>query len=146
MGDDGLLGGTTTVDDLKISGNISATNTSIIGGKFTEIISYVRPRKIWINLQFSKYFILQFLHVGIQSGSGVHLPSVGNRQQPQAKPDQVSTSTQPLAGANNLELGELEQLTITNDNESSYDVSYLYSSGVIRIKKHNVFALFPYKT
>jgi len=91
MGDDGLLGGTTTVDDLKISGNISATNTSIIGG--------------------------------IQSGSGVHLPSVGNRQQPQAKPDQVSTSTQPLAGANNLELGELEQLTITNDNESSYDIT-----------------------
>ena len=38
MGDDGLLGGTTTVDDLKISGNISATNTSIIGGKFTQII------------------------------------------------------------------------------------------------------------
>ena len=35
MGDDGLMGGTTTVDDLKISGNISATNTSIIGGKFT---------------------------------------------------------------------------------------------------------------
>ena len=34
MGDDGLLGGTTTVDDLKISGNISNTNTSIIGGKF----------------------------------------------------------------------------------------------------------------
>ena len=33
MGDDGLMGGTTTVDDLKISGNISATNTSIIGGK-----------------------------------------------------------------------------------------------------------------
>ena len=97
------------------------------------------------NLQISKYFILQFLHVGIQSGSGVHLPSVGNRQQPQAKPDQVSTSTQPLAGANNLELGELEQLTITNDNESSYDVSYLYSSGVIRIKKHNVFAFFPIK-
>lgn len=24
--------------------------------------------------------------------------------------------------SNNLELGELEQLTITNDNESSYDV------------------------
>ena len=99
-----------------------------------------------INLQYSKYFILQFLHIGIQSGSGVHLPSVGNRQQPQAKSDQVSTSTQPLAGANNLELGELEQLTITNDNESSYDVSYLYSSGVIRIKTHNVFALFLYKT
>ena len=96
--------------------------------------------------KISKYFNLQFLHLGIQSGSGVHLPSVGNRQQPQAKPDQVSTSTQPLAGANNLELGELEQLTITNDNESSYDVSYLYSSGVIRIKKHNVFALFLYKT
>ena len=35
MGDDGLMGGTTTVDDLKISGNISTTNTSIIGGKFT---------------------------------------------------------------------------------------------------------------
>ena len=33
MGDDGLMGGTTTVDDLKISGNISTTNTSIIGGK-----------------------------------------------------------------------------------------------------------------
>ena len=33
MGDDGLLGGTTSVDDLKIAGNISAsTNTSIIGG------------------------------------------------------------------------------------------------------------------
>ena len=43
MGDDGLLGGTTTVDDLKISGNISASNTSIIGGKFTQIISFVRP-------------------------------------------------------------------------------------------------------
>ena len=54
----------------------------------------------------------------------MHLPSVGNRQQPQAKQDQVNTSTQPLAGANNLELGELEQLTITNDNESSYDVSH----------------------
>ena len=51
------------------------------------------------------------------------MPNVGNRQQPQAKSDQVGTSAQPLAGASNLELGELEQLTITNDNESSYDVS-----------------------
>ena len=41
MGDDGLMGGTTTVDDLKISGNISTTNTSIIGGKLilSKIIS-----------------------------------------------------------------------------------------------------------
>ena len=131
MGDDGLLGGTTTVDDLKISGNISTTNTSIIGGKYNWLF-HMQSGLSEINLQFSKSFILQFFHVGIQSGSGVHLPSVGNRQQPQAKPDQVSTSTQPLAGANNLELGELEQLTITNDNESSYDVSYLYSTGVIR--------------
>ena len=28
--------------------------------------------------------------------------------------------------ADNLELGELEQLTITNDNESSYDVSTIF--------------------
>ena len=34
MGDDGLMGGTTTVDDLKITGNISTANSSIIGGKF----------------------------------------------------------------------------------------------------------------
>ena len=36
MGDDGLLGGTTSVDDLKITGNISSasSNTSIIGGNF----------------------------------------------------------------------------------------------------------------
>ena len=36
MGDDGLLGGTTSVDDLKITGNISSasSNTSIIGGKY----------------------------------------------------------------------------------------------------------------
>ena len=35
MGDDGLLGGTTSVDDLKLTGNIStSTNTSIIGGQY----------------------------------------------------------------------------------------------------------------
>ena len=35
MGDDGLLGGTTSVDDLKIAGNIStSTNSSIIGGQW----------------------------------------------------------------------------------------------------------------
>ena len=36
MGDDGLLGGTTSVDDLKIAGNIStSTNSSIIGGQWS---------------------------------------------------------------------------------------------------------------
>jgi hypothetical protein len=35
MGDDGLLGGTTSVDDLKLAGNIStSTNASIIGGLY----------------------------------------------------------------------------------------------------------------
>ena len=53
MGDDGLLGGTTTVDDLKISGNISATNTSIIGGKFTQIIWDLLTIIAEIDLQFS---------------------------------------------------------------------------------------------
>ncbi len=48
---------------------------------------------------------------------------MGNRQPQQGKTDQVGTSTQQLGGPGNLELGELEQLTITNDNESSYDVS-----------------------
>lgn len=93
MGEDGLMGGTTSVDDLKITGNISTTsaNTSIIGG--------------------------------LPPGPSVHLPNVGNRQQQQAKTDQVSSSTQPLGGPGNLELGELEQLTITNDNESSYDIT-----------------------
>ena len=33
------------------------------------------------------------------------------------------------AAADNLELGELEQLTITNDNESSYDVSLTSEAG-----------------
>ena len=127
MGDDGLMGGTTTVDDLKISGNISTTNTSIIGGKLIfknyfnyKIITNYTKRNVPFFI-FNNYFLK-----GIQSSSGVHLPNVGNRQQPQAKPDQVNTSTQPLAGANNLELGELEQLTITNDNESSYDVSHFH--------------------
>ncbi len=37
----------------------------------------------------------------------------------------VTTDKSDKSGdlGNNLELGELEQLTITNDNESSYDVS-----------------------
>ena len=90
---------------------------------FSEL-NHTQCKVVLISRKIPIYFLC-FLFVGIQSGSGVHLPSVGNRQQPQAKSDQVSTSTQPLAGANNLELGELEQLTITNDNESSYDVSYL---------------------
>ena len=63
--------------------------------------------------------------VGLQSGASVHLPTVGNRQQQQVKTDQVGSSPQSLGGSGNLELGELEQLTITNDNESSYDVSIL---------------------
>ena len=61
--------------------------------------------------------------IGLSTGTGIHLPIVGNRQPQQGKTDQVGTSTQQLGGPGNLELGELEQLTITNDNESSYDVS-----------------------
>ena len=39
MGDDGLLGGTTVVDDLRITGNISGSsaNTSLIGGKNNDL-------------------------------------------------------------------------------------------------------------
>ena len=51
------------------------------------------------------------------------MSNVGTRQQQQGKSDPVGTSNQSLGGPANLELGELEQLTITNDNESSYDVS-----------------------
>ena len=47
-------------------------------------------------------------------------------------PSSVSNSQQQVeqvsglagSGGGNLELGELGQLTITNDNESAYDVSY----------------------
>ena len=48
--------------------------------------------------------------------STVHFPGAKhNRSSPQLDRDKELTS--------NLELGELGQLTITNDNESSYDVS-----------------------
>ena len=40
----------------------------------------------------------------------------------------MGSSPQSLGGSGNLELGELEQLTITNDNESSYDVSAVTGS------------------
>ena len=40
----------------------------------------------------------------------------------------MGSSPQSLGGSGNLELGELEQLTITNDNESSYDVSVVTGS------------------
>ena len=45
----------------------------------------------------------------------------------------MGTSTQQLGGPGNLELGELEQLTITNDNESSYDVSNFMKSFQINL-------------
>ena len=48
----------------------------------------------------------------------------------------MGSSPQSLGGSGNLELGELEQLTITNDNESSYDVSVLTGS--------YPYILFPY--
>lgn len=55
-------------------------------------------------------------------GSGVHFS--GSKNQPPRPPSSGSSGSggdKDLAG--NLELGELGQLTITNDNESTYDVS-----------------------
>jgi len=62
------------------------------------------------------------------SGGVVHFAPGGKNQQQQQQPQQPRP---PSAGSNssgsekdltgNLELGELGQLTITNDNESSYD-------------------------
>ena len=63
---------------------------------------------------------------GISSGSVVAFSRVGGHPSP--------SDREPVGG--NLELGELEQLTITNDNESSsYDVRNLHLiSFLIRIK------------
>ena len=61
--------------------------------------------------------------IGLSTGGGVHLQNVGVNRQQQGKVDQSGAPTQQLGGPGNLELGDLEQLTITNDNESSYDVS-----------------------
>ena len=41
----------------------------------------------------------------------------------------AGANKEAAAAADNLELGELEQLTITNDNESSYDVSLTSEAG-----------------
>jgi WD40 repeat protein len=118
MGDDGLLGGTTSVDDLKITGNISTSaNTSLIGGGGNNVDSDVVDSKPGVVHKDDPS------DWGLPSGAAVHLPTVGNRQLQQVKTDQVGTSTQPLGGPGNLELGELEQLTITNDNESSCDMN-----------------------
>ena len=59
----------------------------------------------------------------------VHFAS-GVKNQQQSRPSSAGSNSsagdKDLAG--NLELGELGQLTITNDNESSYDVSKLKQS------------------
>ena len=57
--------------------------------------------------------------------------STGGSRPPPMAPSSVSNSQQQVeqvsglagSGGGNLELGELGQLTITNDNESAYDVS-----------------------
>ena len=89
------------------------------------ILLDVRNGKILFPCFLCKLIVFLIFHddIGLSTGTGMHLPIVGNRQQQQGKTDQVGTSTQQLGGPGNLELGELEQLTITNDNESSYDVS-----------------------
>ena len=53
----------------------------------------------------------------------VHFASgVKNQQQPRPSSAGSNSSAGDKDLAGNLELGELGQLTITNDNESSYDV------------------------
>lgn len=63
---------------------------------------------------------------GLASGTVVHFASGKKPAQPgsqagQPQPRASNSADKDLTG--NLELGELGQLTITNDNESSYDVS-----------------------
>lgn len=57
---------------------------------------------------------------GLSSGSVVHFPP-GSGTGSVARPAPPDRDQQDLGG--NLELGELGQLTITNDNESSYDIT-----------------------
>jgi len=60
--------------------------------------------------------------LGTSGGSVVHFASgVKNQQQPRPSSAGSNSSAGDKDLAGNLELGELGQLTITNDNESSYD-------------------------
>ena len=73
---------------------------------------------------------------GLTSGSVVHFASGGSggagtknqqqQQQPRPQPASAASAASALDRdkdlTGNLELGELGQLTITNDNESSFDV------------------------
>ena len=82
---------------------------------------------------FPRKFIVCFWHfcigLGTSGGQMVQFAGAGGKNQPQqpqqARPGSAGSNSsggdKDLTG--NLELGELGQLTITNDNESAYDVS-----------------------
>ena len=57
------------------------------------------------------------LTLGLSGGSNVPFAASGSKNSPRSATEREKDLT------GNLELGELGQLTITNDNESSYDVS-----------------------
>ena len=97
-------------------------------GAATLLVSEVAS---WSTLHLPKLILSS---AGLTSGSVVHFASGGSggagtknqQQQPRPQPASAASAASALDRdkdlTGNLELGELGQLTITNDNESSFDV------------------------